>query len=114
MNLTDTGEADVRGVPVYVDKNLPKPPLNPGRLNFKERYSRVSNYLRPILDACRVKPVSVGVFGGRLNFTNLQWWAMIFVVLILQAKTGDARNWDSIRNWAGSLPDMFRSAASTP
>ena len=114
MNLTDTGETNVRGVPVFLDDKLPKLPLNPGRLNFKERYSRVSNYLRPILDACRVKPVSVGVFGGRLNFTNLQWWAMIFVVLILQAPAGDRRNWDSIRRWAGSLPALFSAPNSTP
>jgi menaquinone-dependent protoporphyrinogen IX oxidase len=111
MNLTDTGETGVQGVPVFVDENLPKPPRNASRLNFKERYSRISNYLRPILDACRVKPVSVGIFGGKLNYTNLQWWAMIFVVLILQAPAGDRRNWDSIRTWAGSLPALFGAAA---
>jgi menaquinone-dependent protoporphyrinogen IX oxidase len=111
MNLTDTGETDVRGVPVFVDENLPKPPRNASRLNFKERYSRISNYLRPVLDACRVKPVSVGLFGGKLNYTNLQWWAMIFVVLILQAPAGDRRNWDSIRTWAGSLPALLSAAA---
>jgi menaquinone-dependent protoporphyrinogen IX oxidase len=112
MSLTETGETNVRGVPVVVDENLPKPPLKADRLNFKERYSRVSNYLRPILDACQVKPVSVGVFGGKLNYSKLQWWAMIFVVLILQAKTGDKRNWDTIRRWAGSLPALFSEATA--
>jgi hypothetical protein len=32
---------------------------------------------------------------------------MIFVVLILQARAGDHRNWDAIRSWAGSLPALF-------
>jgi hypothetical protein len=36
---------------------------------------------------------------------------MIFVVLILQAKSGDKRNWDAIRGWAGSLPALFSAAA---
>jgi hypothetical protein len=40
----------------------------------------------------------------------MQWWAMIFVVLILQAKAGDHRNWEAIREWAGSLPKRFEVA----
>jgi menaquinone-dependent protoporphyrinogen oxidase len=111
MSLKATGETTIQGVPVAVDEALPKPPKNAGRMDFKERYSRVSNYLRPILAACQVRPVSVGVFAGRLNFSNLQWWAMIFVILILQAKSGDKRNWGAIRGWAGSLPALFSAAA---
>jgi menaquinone-dependent protoporphyrinogen oxidase len=112
MSLTETGETNVQGIPIVVDENLPKPPLNASRLNIKERYSLVSNYLRPILNACQVRPVSVGVFGGQLNYSHLQWWAMIFVVLILQAKSGDKRNWNTIRSWAGSLPALFNTTAA--
>jgi menaquinone-dependent protoporphyrinogen IX oxidase len=112
MSLTDTGETNVRGVPVVVDENLPKPPLTAGRLTFKERYSLVSNYLRPVLDACQVKPASVAVFGGQLNYSHMKWWEMIFVVLILQAKAGDRRNWNTIRSWAGSLPALFGATAA--
>ena len=104
MSLTETGETSLRGVPVFVDPNLPKAPQNAGRLSFKESYARVSNYLGPILRAGPVKPVSVGVFGGQLNFSKMQWWAMIFVVLILQAPAGDRRNWEAIRRWANELP----------
>ena len=82
------------------------------RLSFKERYSRVSNYLRPIVDACQVKPVSAAVFGGQLNFSHMKWWEMIFVVLILQAKAGDRRNWNTIRSWGGSLPELFDTPSS--
>ncbi len=104
MSLTKTGETNVQGVPLMVDENLPKPAQDPVRLRFKERYSLVSNYLRPILNACPVKPVAIGIFGGQLNFSNMKWWAMIFVILILQAKAGDIRNWEAIRNWARGLP----------
>jgi menaquinone-dependent protoporphyrinogen oxidase len=112
MSLTVTGETNVRGVPVVVDENLPKPPMTADRLSFKERYSRVSNYLRPILDACQVKPVSAAVFGGQLNYSHMKWWEMIFVVLILQAKAGDRRNWNTIRGWGGSLPALFDTPAA--
>jgi menaquinone-dependent protoporphyrinogen oxidase len=109
MSLTKPAETNFQGVPVFVDEDLPQPPLNPEHLAFKERYSQVSNYLRPILRTCPVKPVSVGVFGGRLNFGQMQWWAMIFVILILQAKAGDKRNWPAMRTWASGLPALFGS-----
>ena len=105
MSLTQTGETSVGGVPVYVDEELPKPPENEERLNFRERYARLSKYLRPILKATRpVKPVSIGVFGGRLEYGRLKWWAVLFVMLIIQAPAGDRRNWTTIRSWAAGLP----------
>ena len=112
MSLTKTGETEIMGVPVKVDENLPKQPQNAGHLTFKERYSRLSNYIPPILRACPRKPVSVGVFGGRLDFGHMQWWAMIFVILILQAQAGDKRNWQAIRQWANGLPALFSATAS--
>jgi menaquinone-dependent protoporphyrinogen oxidase len=69
MSLTQTGETSVGGVPVTVDEKLPKPPEDEERLNFRERYARLSNYLRPILRATQPsKPVNIGVFGGRLEY----------------------------------------------
>ena len=111
MSLTRTGEKEFRGVPVTVDGNLPKPPRREDRLNFKEHYSRISNYLRPILNACPVKPVSIGIFGGRLDYSNLKWWGMIFVVLILQAQAGDKRNWEAIQYWTQGLPGLLEAGA---
>ena len=105
ISLTQTGETSVDGAPVYVDEKLPKLPENLNRLNFRERYARLSNYLRPILKATRpVKPVSIGVFGGRLEFGRLKWWAVLFVMLVIQAPAGDKRNWSAIRTWAAELP----------
>ena len=105
MSLTQTSATSVDGVTVYIDENLPKPPQMGGRLNFRERYARLSNYLRPILRVVRpAKPVSVGVFGGRLEYGRLKWWAVLFVMLVVQAPAGDRRNWDTIRSWAARLP----------
>ena len=105
MSLTQTGETSVEGVPVYLDEELPKAPVDEERLNFRERYARLSNYLRPILKATHPgKPVSIGVFGGRLEYGRLKWWAVLFAMLVIQAPAGDRRNWAAIRSWAEGLP----------
>lgn len=109
MSLTQTGESSVDGVPVTVDEKLPKPPEVEGRLKFKERYARLSNYIRPILGATRpARPVSIGLFGGRLEYGRLKWWAVLFAMLIIQAPAGDRRNWAAIRAWAAGLPAAMK------
>lgn len=110
MSLTQTSETGVEGVPVYLDEDLPKPPANEERLNFKERYARLESYLRPVIKATRpAKPVSIGVFGGRLEYGRLKWWAVLFVMLVIQAPAGDRRNWEAIRTWAAGLPAMMQT-----
>jgi menaquinone-dependent protoporphyrinogen oxidase len=108
ISLTRTGETTVGELPITVDEKLPKPPQQQGRLNFRERYAQVSNCVQPILRAARpAKPVSIGVFGGRLEYGRLKWWAVLFVMLVIQAPAGDHRNWPAIRAWAATLPGAF-------
>lgn len=110
MRLTETGESNEEGIPVIVDSELPKPPVKPGELNFKERYARLTNYVRPIIKAAHpAKPVSIGVFGGRLEYGRLKWWGVLFAMLVIQAPAGDRRNWDSIRSWAAGLPAAMQA-----
>lgn len=114
MSLTQTGETSVDGVPVYVDDDLPKPPATEGRLSFRERYAQLSKYLRPILSAIRpVKPVSIGVFGGRLEYGRLPWWGVLFCLFVVKAPAGDRRNWPAIRAWAAELPAAFQLDTTT-
>lgn len=109
MSLTRTADMTVEGVPICIDEELPRPPGNETRLTFKERYATLSNYLRPILGATRpVRPASIGFFGGRLEYGRLKVWAVLFVMLIIQAPAGDRRNWPAIRSWAAGLPAAFR------
>ena len=109
ISLTQTGETSLDGVPITVDEKLPKAPEKAGSLSFKERYARLSNYVQPILKAARpAKPVSIGVFGGRMEYGRLKWWAVLFVMVIIQARAGDQRNWDAIRLWAADLPAAFQ------
>jgi menaquinone-dependent protoporphyrinogen oxidase len=109
LSLTQTGETSVGGVSVTVDEKLPKPPAVEGRLNFRERYARLSHYLEPVLGAIRpAKPASLGVFGGRLEYGRLKWWAVLFVMLVIQAPAGERRNWPAIRAWAAGIPAAFK------
>jgi menaquinone-dependent protoporphyrinogen IX oxidase len=109
MSLTQSGETSVGGVPVYVDEQLPKLPETAGRLTFRERYARLANYIRPILMASgRVKPVTIGMFGGRLDYGRLKWWAVFFAMVIIQAPAEDRRNWTAIRSWAAGLPAVLQ------
>jgi menaquinone-dependent protoporphyrinogen oxidase len=108
MSLTGTGETSVNGVPVTVDEKLVKPPEKVGRLNHKERYANIPSYARPILKTVQpAKPVSIGMFGGRLEYGRLAWWAVLFAMLIIQAPAGDRRDWDAIRAWTRSLIPAF-------
>lgn len=105
MSLTQTGAPGVEGVPVLVDENLPKPPRQAGRLTLRERYATLTNYLAPVLAATRpARPASLGVFGGRLDYGRLKWWAVLLGMVIIQAPAGDRRNWAAIRAWAAGLP----------
>jgi menaquinone-dependent protoporphyrinogen oxidase len=113
MSLTKSGDMSVSGVPVTVDEKLPKPPVKEGSLNFRERYALLPNYLRPILTATRpAKPASIGVFGGRLEYGRLKWWAVLFAMVIVQAAAGERRNWPEIRAWAAGLPAAFQLEAT--
>jgi menaquinone-dependent protoporphyrinogen oxidase len=105
MSLTQSDETKLGGVTVYIDENLPKPPQKIENLTFRERYAILPNYLQPILSATRpIKPASIGVFGGRLEYGRLKWWAVLFAMLIIRAPAGERRNWPVIRSWAAALP----------
>jgi menaquinone-dependent protoporphyrinogen IX oxidase len=105
MRLTETGERSADGVTIHVDEDLPQAAEQAGKLTFRERFTRLSNYLGPIFKATRpYKPASIAVFGGRLEYGRLPWWAVLFAMLIVRAPAGDRRNWPAIRAWAAGLP----------
>jgi menaquinone-dependent protoporphyrinogen IX oxidase len=108
MSLTKTGDTHLNGVPVHIDPNLPKEPKNGARLSFRERYATVARYLGPVLRAApQITPVSVGFFGGKLDYTRLKLLQMLFVMVIIQIQPGDRRNWPAIQEWAASLSTAF-------
>jgi len=113
MSLTRSDETSVAGVDVFVDEQLPKPPARAGRLSWRERYGQLSNYVRPIIAAARpARIVTAGLFGGRVEYGRLPWWAVLFVMLVIQAPAGDRRNWPAIRRGAAGLPAAFQTDAA--
>ena len=66
--------------------------------------------MRRDADAPQVKPVGVGFFGGKLDYGSLNIFHMLFVMLIIQARPGDFRNWEAIRAWAASLRPALSGA----
>ncbi len=109
MSVTQTGETSVGGMPICLDEKLPQPPEKPGTLNFRERYAQLGRYIQPILNAIQpVKPASLAVFGGRVEYGRLPWWGVLFAMVVIRAPAGDKRNWPLIRQWAACLPDAFK------
>lgn len=104
MSLTRTGDSRMGSTPIQIDPALAKPPRNDGRLSLRERYATFSNYVGPVLrTAPSIRPVSIGIFGGKLELFRLNLAQMLFVMAIVQAQPGDYRNWPFIREWAQSL-----------
>lgn len=104
MSLTQTAETQIDGVPVFVDTGLAKPPKNGARLSFRENYALPRNYFQPVLkSAPQIKPVSIALFGGKLELFRLPLLQMLFVMLVVQAQPGDLRNWTAVREWAVNL-----------
>jgi menaquinone-dependent protoporphyrinogen oxidase len=113
ITLTQTGETAVDGVPLFVDEKLARLPARAGRLSLHERYARIASYVRPILRAAApARPANVGLFGGRLEYGRLPWWAVLFVTLIVRAPARDRRNWPAIRAWAAGLPAALHVEAA--
>ncbi len=108
MSLTQKENQIPRETAIYVDSRLVKPPKDPNRLSFRERYATVDEYLQPVLKAApAVKPVSVAFFGGKLDLFRLRLWQRLFVLIIIQAQPGDYRNWPFIREWATNLRNVL-------
>jgi menaquinone-dependent protoporphyrinogen oxidase len=104
-SLTETGEDRIDGIPIVKDPWLAKPPRDPARLSFRERYARPAKYLeKPLKKAPEVRPSSVALFAGSLDLTKMNILEKAFVMLVIGATPGDSRNWDFIREWARELP----------
>jgi menaquinone-dependent protoporphyrinogen IX oxidase len=112
MNLTQAKEASLDGIPLSVDPVVARPAKNADRLTFKERYSLPANYLRPVLKAApRIRPVTVGFFGGKLAMYRMKWWQVLFVLVFIQTQQGGSHNLPFIREWAANLRGRLAQVA---
>ena len=112
LELTKTPEEKKRDMSIYVDPSLGSPPRAEGKLTFFEKGHLLSTFLNPILKKVpQVKPFSVGVFRGKLDYSKLDFISLLVMKLIWliykRAPEGDFRNWEAIQSWAASLQPMF-------
>lgn len=111
LELTRTDADNIAGVPLFQDPELGHAPKNPAKLSFKERHGDPNGYLPPVFEqAPQVKPVSVGIFGGKLDYGTLGFFPKLFVRFIIRGIAGDYRNWDAIKSWAADIREQFASA----
>lgn len=69
----------------------------------KENRQKVLSYLDPVYEAIpEVKPVSVGLFAGVVDYSKLSW---IFKRILKKkgVEEGDFRDWNAIRSWTVGL-----------
>jgi menaquinone-dependent protoporphyrinogen oxidase len=108
MSLTKTNQSSVKGVSIYADPGLVKLPRDANRLGLRERYTAMTNYAgQPLKAAPLVKPVSVGIFGGKLEFHRLKLLQVLFVMLVIRAPQGSLHNWPAVRQWATNVSTAF-------
>lgn len=100
LNLTKLSETQVNGVPTFLDPKLAKPPANPKKMKLAERLGTPASCVGPAMKkAPLVKPVSVGFFGGKLDYSALKLLPKLFVKVIIRSVEGDYRNWEAIHEW---------------
>ncbi len=108
LELTRIPEEESRDVSIYLDPSLGNPPQVEGKLSLFEKGHTVLSFLDPLLRKVPlVKPINVGFFKGKLDYSKLDfisWLVMKLIRLIYKrAPEGDFRNWEAIRSWATSL-----------
>jgi menaquinone-dependent protoporphyrinogen oxidase len=108
LELTQTGDEGERSIPTYVDPSLGTPPAKEGKLSSFEKSHLMSGFLNELLKSTpQVKPASVAVFRGRLDYNELDWISRSVMKLIRliyhRAPEGDFRNWQAIQAWATTL-----------
>lgn len=110
MQVTRTGEEERFGLPVLLDPRVAREPARPGRLGFKERFTTVGHYLRPIRRQLQaIRPVGAAFFAGKLDYSALKLPQMLFVLLAIAARPGDLPNWELILDWACKLRPQLAS-----
>jgi len=108
VDLTRVHEDMGYPVSIFVDPKLGNPPKAKDKLSIWEQMHLLSNLMDPVFrKAPQVRPVSIAVFKGRLDFSQLRAidWLPIRLGAFVTKRIpeGDFRNWEAIRSWAASL-----------
>jgi menaquinone-dependent protoporphyrinogen oxidase len=67
-----------------------------------ENRRTVENYMSPVLQ--KVRPSSIGLFGGKMDYSRLGFLDRLIVSKMKKVPEGDYRDWSAIRRWAVKVP----------
>ena len=111
LHLTKLSEAEVSGVSVFLDPKLAKAPISPDKMDISEKFGTPANCIGSTLKkAPLVKPVSIGFFGGELDYNKLKLLPKLFVKFIIRGVEGDFRNWNAIHEWVEGIRPKLQKA----
>ncbi len=77
-----------------------------------ENRRTVENYMAPVVK--KLHPPSIGLFGGRMNYSRLGFLDRLIVSKMKKVPEGDYRDWAAIRTWAGNEFQDLSNHASPP
>ncbi len=108
VDLTRVPEEMGRDASIYLDPLLGHPPQAEGTLSIWEKMHLLPGFMNSVLrKAPQVKPVSIGVFRGKLDYSELRLthWLLIKLGSLFTKRIpeGDFRNWEAIRAWTATL-----------
>lgn len=108
LRLTRIADEVLPPVPLYIDPSFHEVPKAKRDMSVMERSHAVSLYLNALTKRTPgIRPLSVAVFNGKLDFGKLDWLSWLamklMTVLMREVQEGDFRNWEAIRSWAASL-----------
>lgn len=73
----------------------------------------VRDYFEAVLNKFpEIKPVSFGMFAGRLNLAKLSFFRRA-MFQVFRSPQGDWRDWKAIDEWAGDLPPLLNAPPQT-
>lgn len=111
LHLTKLPETEVNGVSIFLDPKLAKSPNYPNKMNISEKLGTPASCVGSTLrKAPMVKPVSIGFFGGELDYGKLKPLPKLFVKFIIRGVEGDFRNWDAIHEWVEVIRPQLQKA----
>lgn len=84
----------------------------------KAALAKAETFLDPVLrEAQRVKPVSTGLFGGVLDYSEMSWMMKMIMKRKMSStglKEGDYRDWRVISAWADGLKSHLTPKSASP
>jgi len=72
----------------------------------------VDAYLNPLRR--KIKPVDVGLFAGKMDYSKLGFFARFISKSIVKVPEGDFRNWNVIESWATALLSKLKGKPNQP